>query len=181
MKTLVLALSLLSASVALHAGSGSGTPPAAQLSQFKLGAHVTGPQVTLDNAAGKAVLIEKWGIHCPPCLASLPHIEKIAKRNKDKMLVFGAHSQGGTDAEVGAVVKQHGLSYTITQGVSSPVQTRGIPHVFLFDTKGALVFSGHPADPEMERAVRKATAGASAAGAGGARPSGLDALKRPGT
>jgi thiol-disulfide isomerase/thioredoxin len=177
MKTIVLALSLLSASVALHAA----TPPApqAQLSQFKLGAHITGPQVALDNAAGKAVLIEKWGIHCPPCLASLPHIEKIAKRNRDKMLVFGAHSQGGTDAEVGAVVKQHGLSYTITQGVSSPVQTRGIPHVFLFDTKGALVFSGHPADPEMERAVRKATTAAT--GTGGARPSGLDALKRPGT
>ena len=178
MKTLILALSLLSASVALHAATAPA--PQAQLSQFKLGAYITGPQVTPENAAGKAVLIEAWGIHCPPCLASLPHIEKIAKRNKDKLLVFGAHAQGGTDAEVRAVVKKHGLSYTITQGVSSPVQTRGIPHVFLFDTKGALVFSGHPADPEMERAVRKVTTGASATGAGGARPSGLDALKRPG-
>jgi len=178
MKTLILALSLLSASVALHAAPAPA--PQAQLSQFKLGAYITGPQVTPENAAGKAVLIEAWGIHCPPCLASLPHIEKIAKRNKDKLLVFGAHAQGGTDAEVSAVVKKHGLSYTITQGVSSPVQTRGIPHVFLFDTKGALVFSGHPADPEMERAVRKVTTGASATGAGGARPSGLDALKRPG-
>ena len=178
MKTLILALSLLSASVALHAATAPA--PQAQLSQFKLGAYITGPQVTPENAAGKAVLFEAWGIHCPPCLASLPHIEKIAKRNKDKLLVFGAHAQGGTDAEVSAVVKKHGLSYTITQGVSSPVQTRGIPHVFLFDTKGALVFSGHPADPEMERAVRKVTTGASATGAGGARPSGLDALKRPG-
>ncbi len=178
MKTLILALSLLSASVALHAATAPA--PQAQLSQFKLGAYITGPQVTPENAAGKAVLIEAWGIHCPPCLASLPHIEKIAKRNKDKLLVFGAHAQGGTDAEVSAVVKKHGLSYTITQGVSSPVQTRGIPHVFLFDTKGALVFSGHPTDPEMERAVRKVTTGASATGAGGARPSGLDALKRPG-
>ena len=178
MKTLILALSLLSASVALHAATAPA--PQAQLSQFKLGAYITGPQVTPENAAGKAVLIEAWGIHCPPCLASLPHIEKIAKRNTDKLLVVGAHAQGGTDAEVSAVVKKHGLSYTITQGVSSPVQTRGIPHVFLFDTKGALVFSGHPADPEMERAVRKVTTGASATGAGGARPSGLDALKRPG-
>ena len=105
MKTLILALSLLSASVALHAATAP--TPQAQLSQFKLGAYITGPQVTPENAAGKAVLIEAWGIHCPPCLASLPHIEKIAKRNKDKLLVFGAHAQGGTDAEVSAVVKKH--------------------------------------------------------------------------
>ncbi len=177
MKTFLLSLALLATAVTLPAAEAV---PAAQLSQFKLGAYITGPQVTLDNAAGKAVLIDAWGIHCGPCLASLPDIEKIAKRNKDKMLVFGAHSQGGTDAEVSEVVKKNKLSYTITQGVNGPVQFSGIPHVFVFDTKGVLVFSGHPADPEFEHAVRKATAGATASGAGGAKPSGLDALKRPG-
>ena len=177
MKTLLLALALLATAVTLHAAEAA---PAAQLSQFKLGAYITGPQVTLDNAAGKAVLIDAWGIHCGPCLASLPDIEKIAKRNKDKMLVFGAHAQAGTVAEISEVVKKNKLSYTITQGVSGPIQFNGIPHVFVFDTKGALVFSGHPSDQEFERAVRKVTTGASATGAGGARPSGLDALKRPG-
>ena len=175
MKTLLLSLALLATAATLPAAE-----PAPQLSQFKLGAYIVGPQVTLDNAAGKAVLIDAWGIRCGPCLASLPDIEKIAKRNKDKMLVFGAHSQGGTDAEISEVVKKHRLSYTITHGVSGPISFSGIPHVFVFDTKGGLVFSGHPSDPEFERAVRKATAGASATGAGGARPSGLDALKRPG-
>ena len=187
MKTFLLALALLATASTLHAAPAAPAAPAAQLSQFKLGAYITGPQVTLENAAGKAVLIDAWGIHCGPCLASLPDIEKIAKRNKDKMLVFGAHSQNGTDAEVSDVVKKNKLSYTITQGVTGPIQFSGIPHVFVFDTKGALVFSGHPGDPEFERAVRTATAGAtsgaSATGAGGAKPSGLDALKplkRPG-
>jgi len=175
MKTLLLSLALLATTIALRAAPAA---PAAQLSQFKLGSYITGPQVTLDNAAGKAVLIDAWGIHCGPCLASLPDIEKIAKRYKDKMLVFGAHSQSGTAEEVKAVVEKNKLSYTITQGVNSPIPFSGIPRVFVFDTKGALVFTGSPFDPQFEHSLRKATTGAT--GASGARPSGLDSLKRPG-
>ena len=104
-------------------------------------------------------------------------MEKMAHRNKDKMLVFGAHSQNGTDDEVKAVVKKNHLSYTITKGMNGPVNFSGIPHAFVFDTTGALIFDGHPADKEFEKAVRKSVQGASSA----AKPSGLDALKRPGT
>lgn len=178
MKAILTSLALLVAAVSAPAAE---TAPAAQLSQFKLGAYITGPQVGLENAAGKAVLIDAWGIHCGPCLASLPDIEKISKHYKDKMLVFGAHSQGGTDAEVKDVVKKNKLSYTITNGVHSPISFSGIPRVFVFDTTGAMVFTGSPFDQEFEKSLRKATQGASATGAAGAaRPSGLDALKKPG-
>ncbi|MCE9609354.1 MAG: TlpA family protein disulfide reductase [Chthoniobacter sp.] len=180
MKSLLVSLSLLATTLALHAAPTAAPTPTAQLSQFKLGAYIAGPQVTLDNAAGKAVLIDAWGIHCGPCLASLPDIEKIAKRYSSKMLVFGAESQGSKPEDVKPVVAKNKLSYTITQGVSGPIQFSGIPHVFVFDTKGELVFSGHPGDPRFEGAVRKATAGATSSGAAGAKPSGLDALKRPG-
>ena len=150
------------------------------ISEWKLGPLIAGPQVTLDDAKGKAVLIDYWGIHCGPCLASLPDIEKIAKRNKDKMLVIGAHSQQGTDEEVQAVVKKNHLSYTITNGAHGPISISAIPHVMVFDTEGKMIFDGHPADKEFERSIRKATQAASATNAA-SKPSGLDALKRPGT
>jgi thiol-disulfide isomerase/thioredoxin len=176
MKAILSSFALLvAAAVSMHAADAA---PSAKLSQFKLGAYITGPEATLDTAAGKAVLIDAWGIHCGPCLASLPDIEKIAKRYKDKMLVFGAHSQAGTDDEVKEVVKKNKLTYTITKGVNSPIAFSGIPRVFVFDTTGALVFTGSPFDQEFERSLRKATAGAS--GSAGAKPSGLDALKKPG-
>ena len=178
MKVLLISLTLLATAVTLRAADATPATPAAQLSQFKLGATITGPPVTLADAAGKAVLIDAWGIHCGPCLASLPDIEKIAKRYKDKMLVFGAHSQAGTDAEVIGVVKKNKLTYTITNGVNSPIPFSGIPHVFVFDTTGALVYTGSPFEQEFERSLRKATQGAG--GAGAAKPSGLDALKKPG-
>jgi thiol-disulfide isomerase/thioredoxin len=179
MKTLLrLGFSLILASGALVAADTSKTSastPSHSLSEFKLGDLITGPQVTLADAKDKAVVIEAWGVHCGPCLASLPNIESLAKRNKGKMLVFGAHSQNASDEEVKQVVKKNRLSFTITKGVSGPVKFSGIPHAFVFDTTGALVFHGHPASREFESAVRKATRGATAST--DSRPSGLDALK----
>ena len=174
MKAILLSVALLASGASLLAADAT---PSAQLNQFKLGAYITGPQATLENAAGKAVLIDAWGIHCGPCLASLPDIEKISKRYKDKMLVFGAHSQAGTEEEVKDVVKKNKLSYTITHGVTSPVPFDAIPRVFLFDTKGALVFFGSPFDKEFERSLHKAVSGAG--GSPAAKPSGLDWLKKP--
>lgn len=178
---LVLAV-ILPLSVSLSAEPAKAAP-AHTVGEWKLGAHIAGPQVTLDQAKGKAVLIDYWGIHCGPCIASLPEIEKIARRNKDKMLVVGAHSQGGTKEEIAAAVKKHKLSYTITDGAPGPVNFPGIPHVIVFNTEGQMTFSGSPMNKDFEKAVRKSVQGAaSSSGSGGAaKPSGLDALKRPGT
>lgn len=173
---LALAVSLAFSPVVALAAEVKSAAPAHSLDQFKLGAHITGPAATLEDAKGKEVLIEAWGVHCGPCLASLPHIEQLAKRNRNKMVVFGAHSQNAGDEEVKQVVKKNNLSFTITKGVSGPVNFNGIPHAFVFDASGALVFHGHPASREFDAAVQKATRGVAAAPAA-SRASGLDALK----
>jgi thiol-disulfide isomerase/thioredoxin len=179
MKTLLsLALAIAfsaGAAVAADTRKAAASAPSHSLSEFKLGETITGPQASLADAGGKAVLIEAWGVHCGPCLASLPHINSIAKREKGKMLVFGAHSQNASDDEVKQVVKKNQLAYTITKGVTGPVNFSAIPHAFVFDTTGALVFSGHPMDKEFENAVRKATRGATKGATG--TSGGLDGLK----
>jgi thiol-disulfide isomerase/thioredoxin len=179
MKTILqLGFSLIiscSALVAADSKKAAAATPSHNLSEFKLGELITGPQASLADASGKAVLIEAWGVHCGPCIASLPHIESLAKRNKGKLLVFGAHSQNASDEEVKQVVKKNNLSYSITKGVNGPVSFRGIPHAFVFDTTGALIFSGHPMDRAFDTAVQKATRGASGSTTGSS--TGLDALK----
>jgi thiol-disulfide isomerase/thioredoxin len=176
MKTLAaISLSLALSCGAIVAAEKKEAVPTAKLSEFTLGAHITGPEVALDQLAGKGVVIEKWGIHCGPCIASLPHIEKIAKRSKDKLVVIGAHSQNATDDEVKEVVKKHRLSYTITKGANGPVHKGTIPHAMVFNTQGELIFSGHPMDGDFDKAVRKATEGVASTSTTG---SGLDALKK---
>ncbi len=130
--------------------------PSATLAQFKVGELITGPSVDLSNTAGKAVVIEAWGVHCGPCLASLPEMERLSKRNKADTIFIGAHSQSASDDEVKEVVKKNRLSYSIVKGVNGPINFSGIPHAFVFDTTGALIYHGHPADKDFESAVRKA-------------------------
>jgi thiol-disulfide isomerase/thioredoxin len=154
MKKLLLALVTLG-SMAFAADKKAAVPES-KLSDFKIGELITGPAVDLSNTGGKAVVIEAWGVHCGPCLASLPHIEQLAKRNKSDTIVIGAHSQNASDDEVKDVVKKNKLSYTITKGVNGPVNFSGIPHAFVFDTTGKLIFSGHPASADFDKAVRVA-------------------------
>jgi thiol-disulfide isomerase/thioredoxin len=156
MKILLSLLTTAILSVSTLAADKKDTVPSATLADFKVGELITGPAVDLTNTGGKAVVIEAWGVNCGPCLASLPEMERMSKRNRADTIVIGAHSQNATDDQVKEVVKKNRLSYSIVKGVRGPVNFSGIPHAFVFDTTGALVFSGHPGDKDFDSAVRKA-------------------------
>ena len=34
--------------------------------------YYSGPKITADDLVGKVVLVDEWGINCPPCRALLP-------------------------------------------------------------------------------------------------------------
>ncbi len=147
----------------------SGSSSSTTLDKVKLGELITGPEVKLDEIKGRGVVLEFWGIHCGPCLASLPDMEKLNKRHKDELTVIGSHAQNGTDDEVKAVVKKNRLSYTIVKGTNPPTSFSGIPHAYVFDATGKMLFEGHPADKEFDKAVRDAVKSSKdAAKAGGA-------------
>jgi thiol-disulfide isomerase/thioredoxin len=162
MKNLLSILGIIAiSSSAAFAAEKKKDLPDLKLSDFKLGGEVvSGAAVDLANTGGKAVVIEAWGVNCPPCIASLPHIEKIANRNKADTIVIGAESQNSSDEKIKDIVKKFKLSYTITKGgVQAPesVRSGGIPHAYVFDTTGKLIFAGLPSDRDFDSAVRKAS------------------------
>lgn len=155
MKTFLLS-TLALCSIAFAAEKKPAVPNA-KLSDFKVGTVVSGPAVDLANTGGKAVVIEAWGVNCGPCIASLPHIEQLAKRNKADTIFIGAESQNSPDDKINEIVKKNKLSYSITKGgVQGPVDFGGIPHAFVFNTSGALIFHGSPFDKDFEKSVRAA-------------------------
>jgi thiol-disulfide isomerase/thioredoxin len=176
MKSLLPLVALAIASTLTAAHGAETAVPSHNLSEFKVGRTITGPAVDLGQAKGKAVFIDAWGIHCGPCLALMPEIEKMSRRYKDKLVVIGAHSQQGTDDEIKAVVKDKRVSYGITEGVRSPVDFNGLPFGFIFDADGALLFAGRPSDREFDKAIRKAVQSVSDSAS---KTSALDTLKRP--
>ncbi|HEX2747736.1 MAG TPA: TlpA disulfide reductase family protein [Verrucomicrobiales bacterium] len=145
--------------------------PDHKLSEYRIGEMITNDPVTMESIKGKVVVLEMWGIHCGPCLASMPELESFYKQNKNKGLaVVGLHSQEGSDEEVKTIVKQKKVSFPITKGGGGPTQANGIPRSLVFDVSGKLIYEGLPG-PDMEKVAKKALREAAATASGDSKES----------
>lgn len=128
-----------------------------KVSDWTIGKVLSGPAVSKDDFAGKVVVIEYWGVFCPPCIASLPHLAELDKKNREKgLILIGAESQNNGMDKIGPIIKKAGVEYTITAGANGPIQVSGIPRAFVFNRSGELVYSGHPGNPEFDSSISKA-------------------------
>ena len=54
----------------------------------------SGPKITEADLAGKVVMVDKWGVFCPPCRALLPKMQEVWQSFKGKNFVLiGGHCQ----------------------------------------------------------------------------------------
>lgn len=135
------------------------------LKDWSFGSVVSGDSPSKADLKNKVVIVEYWGVHCPPCIASLPHLAELYDKNKDKgLVVIGAESQGSQDGEIKKVIGKAKVTYPVVKGADGPIQVSGIPHAFVFDSQGELVWDGNPLGGDMERVVSKALAALKASG-----------------
>jgi thiol-disulfide isomerase/thioredoxin len=121
---------------------------AATLDRIALGTYVSGPTVTAKQLTGRVVLFEYWGVHCPPCLASIAHlVEMQHKYGRDNFIIVANQCQGGDEAGARAAWTSHGGDASISvinNGELAGSNVSAIPHCFLFDQDGKLVYDGSP-------------------------------------
>jgi thiol-disulfide isomerase/thioredoxin len=130
--------------------------PDASLSEVRFGEVVNDVPFDKEGLAGKVVVVEMWGVNCPPCIASLPDLAKLARTNEKKgLVVVGLECQNGTKEQILKILKDARVKFPVMSGGSVPVESEGIPHACVFDTTGKLVWAGNPHDEDFERAVKK--------------------------
>ncbi len=142
-KTLILALAL-TWSIVVTAAS----PLPYKVCGLGKDTHISGPTLTEDDLAGKVILVEEFGFRCPPCIASLPHMQKVYEKfsKTGKFLLVGAHYQGFDKAAIQAILTKGGVEYPTYQGfsVSGKPSAQGIPFAYLVNHQGKVLWSGHP-------------------------------------
>ncbi len=120
---------------------------------------VQGGPLKLDSNQDDAVyLIEFWATWCPPCRQSIPHLNDIYKKYKDRGLQVLAISNEEAD-HVADFVKSQGdkMTYpvaidgngTMIENYMAAFGQDGIPHVFLVDSEAKFVWHGHPMSDEL--------------------------------
>ena len=149
---------------ARHASAADGPNLGFTLAGLRLGRHVSGPPCTPESLTHRPVLLEFWGIHCPPCLKSMPKLEELHRGlGPQGLVVIGAHAQDGTPDEIRAAAVERGATFTIVEQatVEGGMDFDGIPHCMLFDHTGTCVYRGSPFEVhDAAVAVVKAAPGA---------------------
>lgn len=111
----------------------------------------------------KFYLLDVWATWCQPCAVTIPHLNRLQAKYADKGLVVMAVSQEEASV-VEPFLQKTEMKYAV--GVDAGKQAvpvymngiEGIPHAFLFDRTGTLVWHGHPLD-NLEHVIRQVAAG----------------------
>lgn len=115
-----------------------------------------GPELT-----GKPYILEFWATWCPPCRDSIPHLNEVYKKYKDK----GLEVIGVTDEDKQVVrnfEKTVPIEYTVGfdpyKKLKPGFGIQGIPHAMIVDSTGKIVWEGHPMsiqDSDIEAVLKK--------------------------
>lgn len=103
---------------------------------------------TADLKADQPKLIEFWATWCPPCVASIPHMNEVYEALKDEKISIVAVTNYGTKESLRKFIKDKNMKYPVAlekKGeLAKSLKVSGIPVAFLVDKDGKVVWKGHP-------------------------------------
>lgn len=113
--------------------------------------YIAGAQISSPiKLTGRVVLVDVWGVNCPPCRALLPTLQQMWENfglpaNKP-FIVLGSHRQERNDERVKALVKKAGVTYPVYQGAGiaeGEPRSSSIPFFYVINHNGKLIYKGH--------------------------------------
>jgi len=113
-----------------------------------------GDKPTLTN---HVLLIEFWATWCPPCRASIAHLNDLDKKYHHRGLQIV-----GISGEDKAVVEHfrtrtpidYDVALDADQALATEFQVQTIPQAWLLDKDGRVVWSGHPMELDEQTIAR---------------------------
>jgi len=116
---------------------------------------IQGPAVQI--TPGRVMVLEFWEPWCQPCLLTIPHLDELYRKYGDKGLdVVGI--SGEKPETVGTFVARNRevMTYPVAIGSKKDYQNYfgntdsiGIPHAYVIDARGNIVWEGNPVNPKM--------------------------------
>lgn len=104
---------------------------------------VYGNKVSQDMLQGsRLVMLNLWEPWCGPCVNEMPDLNALYQYYKDKgLLVVGAYSTTGMDADAKDLVEELGITYPIIKCNNSinSIEQNYVPATYLLDNTGRII------------------------------------------
>jgi uncharacterized protein (TIGR03435 family) len=157
-RTIVVALFLLGVSVicSLAIADKDGpkigdVPPPLTLTKTLQGPPAS--EISWARLKGKVVVLEFWATWCGPCVASIPHLNDLVEKYKDKPVVFISVTSENEDV-VQRFLKTRPIKAWIGlddyEVLNKAFHVEGIPHAVIIDATGHIAAITHPAQIKSE-------------------------------
>jgi peroxiredoxin len=119
-----------------------------------------GQRVSMDDLAGKVVLLDFWATWCEPCREALPHMREIAKKFQAEPLVVLSVSLDNDEQKWRDFIVKNEMTWPqyrdggFTGPISRKFGVEAIPHTFTIDADGVLQ-DEHIGDASIEGKLKK--------------------------
>ncbi len=102
--------------------------------------------------AGQITVVEFWATWCPPCRATIPHLNEVYKKYSAKnVAIVGISNE--KESTISKFIAKMGdkMTYPVAigsqglyEGYMTAFKVNGIPHAFIVDAQGKFAWHGHP-------------------------------------
>ena len=120
---------------------------------------------------GKVYIVEFWATWCKPCIAAMPHLSELKRKNKDHLEIIGVsvfEDKNTTSEDIKEFVLNMGdkMDYHVAIDDNNKMvdnwfnatnDNKGIPKSIVIDQNSKLAWYGHPKD--LEPVINKILAG----------------------
>ncbi|MDP8231063.1 MAG: TlpA disulfide reductase family protein [Candidatus Zophobacter franzmannii] len=122
----------------------------------------------LDDLKGKSVTLKKllkdgplvidfWASWCAPCKKALPHLDELDKKYKDIRVVAISIDKPRKKMAAKAIVKKNKYKFLTLfdtdQSISKKMGVNAIPHTFIVNKDGMVVFDFNSGKPGAEKVL----------------------------
>jgi len=105
----------------------------------------------VQDLRGRVVLVERWATWCGPCMAQIPHLTELHHKYFEKGFVICSVSDEDTGTIQSKMIDLKKPPYGIVAAkIGTLYQTKGIPHGWVLDANGKILWEGHPTSLKEE-------------------------------